>query len=572
MSLRRLGVSPMFRRGGEVIDPDAQLYFDELTGTVPQSYKSAINWGVTYAKNNNLWDKIDRLFWKATPNEQNATISVVNPTSTPSTTNAGITYISGLGHKANGTTGYVDSNFAPDDGVNYTQDDAGVTCLIIEKKQSVTRSMVVSWDTVGGYANALYHSTAPDKIYYAANSPTYYGYASTGPRVNGIHSVVRVDDSNIVGYLDSVVTLNQASASVARTSLDFYELAGNFNGAPDDYSENTIVCSVYHSGDINVSNLYTMLTGIAAKLSGNVVMEPLNESIAGMSAGDSVTVVNYGSGKLGMFFGWVFPGGAGDYQANWWKSLDGGATWAVQGALPYKSGHVNYGLREDGLVWFWGIDADSGSPTYEQQFVVTFDPVLETFDNISIQSLAGEDAQWGFYLDTTDELFQARYIGVGDTDLYKTSDGTTWTKACDLPDSINAFRSSAYVRNGVIRFCGGGRYNGSTETVDLVSGIYESTDGINWTTDEDLPLMLRSFWPTFFYYNGKEFLIRGYTNLGYTGNDGHVYAKTGSAWADCLMWHLTTRHAVGVCEYNGDIICMQGYYFADCYKITPFTP
>jgi len=67
----------MFRRGGEVIDPDAQLYFDEAGGALTSTFRSAINWGFLDLKATGNYDKIDLAIWATGPDQTLATTNLV---------------------------------------------------------------------------------------------------------------------------------------------------------------------------------------------------------------------------------------------------------------------------------------------------------------------------------------------------------------------------------------------------------------------------------------------------------------------------------------------------------------
>lgn len=290
-------------------------------------------------------------------------------------------------------------------------------------------------------------------------------------------------------------------------------------------------------------------------------MIPLNTNISGMTPTDSSIVVDLGNGNLGMFFGWE---GISTYATNWWKSTDGGYTWVQQGVLPFPSAHNVYGLREDGLIWICGYITDGVD--IGDFFVCTFDPDLETFDTIAqITPPVGEDAQCGFFYDN--ELYYAIYKGVDDVDLYRWNDGTSdLVKHCDLP-AENFYRSSAYVNGTTIKLTGGGLFDGMSETVDLVENVYVSTDGgLTFTVDYALPEPMQSLWPSLVTLSGRDIYIQGFRSQ--PRDDGHIYIRNGSTWDEIDEWTwLDGTHAVATCNFNGGIICMNGYLTNKAFRI-----
>jgi len=404
-------------------------------------------------------------------------------------------------------------------------------------------------------------------------SPTLTSQSQTDTLTNNdyVCIVITGDGTEIKYYLNGseIVAFNSGSGILSSGDSDRTSMIGAINYAPvlDDFTGYMDVVCFWNRPlePEEITEFYNSGTGKEYPFFFNALgfkMSPLNANIAGMTPTDSGSVVDLGNGNLGYFWGWE---AVSTYANNWWKSTDGGETWTVQGALPFASAHVTTGLRNDGLIWMWGVI--TGGVDIGKSFVCTFDPDLETFDtiNISAAPLAGDDAQWGVF--HKNEMYLARYIGANDVDLYKFNTGTNlWAKYSDLP-AANFWRSAAYSDGTNIRLTGGGLFDGGSNTVDLVEWVYLSTDdGLNFSQEIALPEPMQSLWPNLFYQSGRLFYVQGYRSQ--PRDDGHVYIWTGSTWFEVEEWTwLDGRHAVANCSFNGKQILMCGYLHNDCFQI-----
>lgn len=94
-------------------DEDAQLYFNQLDPQPSSAFKVAVNNLIKHLKASGNWEKFDRLWIHATEHQQNATISLVQPATTPISEVNAPAWVSGEGYTGNGSTSYLNTNFNP---------------------------------------------------------------------------------------------------------------------------------------------------------------------------------------------------------------------------------------------------------------------------------------------------------------------------------------------------------------------------------------------------------------------------------------------------------------------------
>ncbi len=266
--------------------------------------------------------------------------------------------------------------------------------------------------------------------------------------------------------------------------------------------------------------------------------------------------------ELGLFFGWNPSVFTPDTATNkWWLSSDGGVSFVEQTAFPFPLGttaHVCSGKRADGLIWFWG----RVQPSFKY-FVCTLDPTTKAWNVIDddVQGL-GNFAQWGFM--HKDYMYTVSEVG-GVFKVYKSFDGLMWNFVSDLPE-INYYDASAWSDGNIIRVAGGGVQYGAT-----IENVYESSDnGITWSVVSILPNYMKSVWPTYREFDGKEFYLTGFNNPG-AGLDGVMYYRDkGSTddWINANFHQLNGRHATPMTIFQDKLFLGFGYIVNDSYCIS----
>ena len=249
-------------------DADAQLYFDQLTGPVSDAYKIAVNTLVLSLKADGNWSELDRLWIHATENQQNARISLVNPTSTAITEVNTPTWTASKGYSGNGVNMYLNTNYKPSaNGVKYIQNSA--TAFVYLNQVNDT-SAGLSY-TMGGYDAASRQTDFSYSTVFGGSGLNSIGAdAVSGAFVtNGLFQIVRTASNVVKGYVNDVIKLNTATVSSARPGVNMFLLCRNAISAPASYSSNRISISGFGSGNVDHTTFYTAINTLSVSLGFN---------------------------------------------------------------------------------------------------------------------------------------------------------------------------------------------------------------------------------------------------------------------------------------------------------------
>jgi len=282
-----------------------------------------------------------------------------------------------------------------------------------------------------------------------------------------------------------------------------------------------------------------------------------NPGISGLE--DSAAYYPINNTEIGLFggFGTFPPLG----QTDKFFTTTNGSSFTEETPNPLGAfAHPVVGLRNDGLIWVFGRTISAG-PTIKF-FVATINTVTKAWTVIDNDVIGNENyLQWGFF--HNNEMYGAFDNGTNYV-LRKSSDGLIWTDVSILPSF--AVDSSAWSDGTRIRFAGGG-VDIAAPATDLITHVYESLDnGVTFTQVSELPINMRSIWPTYFLYEGYEIFISG--AWGPTNNDwGKFYYRIlgGGSWT---LSENTNRkfanyftypfHAPAFTNFNGNMYIAYG--------------
>lgn len=259
-----------FRRRGTILKPsgydsDAQAYFDELTGVIPDAFKSAINTFILTLKADGNFSLLDRLWLHATPNQQNARVSIVNPTSAQITEVNSPTWTANQGYNGDGATSYLNTNFnASTQGVNYTLN----SCLVAIYCRSAA---AIEGSDIGAIDGAnvtlmqirraanIYNSSLNDTAFISTASLSALGFFSSN-RLAGRSKQ----------YKNGVLLNDQINAVSAIPNIQNYALGFNLNGVATLATTRQYSITAFGSGSIDQSAFYTSIQTLATTLGFNV--------------------------------------------------------------------------------------------------------------------------------------------------------------------------------------------------------------------------------------------------------------------------------------------------------------
>lgn len=242
-----------------VFDPDAVLYFNQLTGTVPDAFKISVNNLIISLKSGGNFSEMDRFWIHATPNQQNARISVVNPTSTAITEVNGPTWTQYVGYTGNGITNYLDTNFIQNLAIKYTQNSAsfGNYCLGAASSIGIIMGTGPAYSYpqyLGG--NLIIKTNGLEISSAVVNARGFSCGVRTGVNSQGIYR----NGLQLATGVDSSVILTSNNWAI----LAFRDLTVS------DFSAQTVSISFIGSSAINQASLYASVQAFATEIGFNV--------------------------------------------------------------------------------------------------------------------------------------------------------------------------------------------------------------------------------------------------------------------------------------------------------------
>jgi hypothetical protein len=231
-------------------DPDADLYFSQLTGTVSDQFKHDVKVLVHKLKKQNMWNKLDRLWLLATENQQNSTISLVNPLSTPLTEYNNPTWTANQGYTGNsGASSYIDTNYnCSIDGVAFQQDSG---CLFMYSRTNLDGVVndigVVTQFPQNINCLTLRNSNLMDPYLNSPSQNTQIPCTDS----RGFFVCNRNSPTLIEVYKNGTLFGSTPGNSTAVPFLNNFLLCINYLGNPGFYSDRQLAVAGFGGGDLN---------------------------------------------------------------------------------------------------------------------------------------------------------------------------------------------------------------------------------------------------------------------------------------------------------------------------------
>lgn len=251
---------------GSRYDPDAILYFNQLTGSLPISFKNAVNTYVRALKTAGIWTQLDRLWLHATPNQQNARISIVNPTSTPITEVNAPTWTASMGYTGNGATMYLNTNFnLLTNGVNYTQNNALIG--FYSRTNAANALTIIGSDDAVNYS-VFYPCFAGTSYFYLNNAAA--GVGALQARSDGFFNSIRTIAARHDYYRNGVSFGSDLIVSTGAPNATLYALCRNQAGIANQFDVRELSLTCIGAGSINAADFYTATQALAVAIGFNV--------------------------------------------------------------------------------------------------------------------------------------------------------------------------------------------------------------------------------------------------------------------------------------------------------------
>jgi len=248
-------------------DPDALLYINQLSPTPSDAYKNAVNTLVQTLKTDGNWNELDRFWIHATEYQQNARISLVNPTSTAITEVSSPTWTANQGYTGNGTSMYLNTNYnTSTNSVKFTQNSGSIG---VYNRTNVAENKEDMGNLSASTANTVRCKQTTDGTQVGAlNQASGISIAVADAR--GLAASVRTGASAVALWKNGASITTNTNASLALPNYNIFVLCLNITGAPGNYSSKQIAMSFVGSGVVDQLKLYNAFQTFATTRGFNV--------------------------------------------------------------------------------------------------------------------------------------------------------------------------------------------------------------------------------------------------------------------------------------------------------------
>jgi hypothetical protein len=258
--------------GAPAYEPEYQAYLDRATTlgyTLPEVRLQAIhNQAIKSLKQAGLFSKLETLRFYCNDNNQIATINVADPTNKQNLLINSPSFTKNIGFTGNASTMYINENWVLSSGVKYLQNDAHIFVYIKVKGDSTTGIA-----TGASVTNPLRLSQINTRGKFARVNSSAAGDADSidDEGDNTSYLVSRLDNTTEKVYQNGQLKDTNTLPSGSRSNLAPFNLARNFNGSPDFYTNDTIACVGYGGGltdneALQMSNIIHTMVQAAALL------------------------------------------------------------------------------------------------------------------------------------------------------------------------------------------------------------------------------------------------------------------------------------------------------------------
>jgi len=211
---------------------EALALFARMEVQPDETRKQLIDGLITNLKTAGLWSGFDAFWGFAAHDQQAAPLNWIKDDHNCTEVNSPAFEVD-RGYTGNGTTSYLNSDFKPTDGINYTQNNCAIFIYLRTNQVGAsvidfgsndgTNGQVAIWPNVASTARGYINSALDLTTYVIASAV-------------GLTSVSRNSDTNVEHYKNGIKTLTDTRDSAARNSADIFILAFNGNGTPSSFS------------------------------------------------------------------------------------------------------------------------------------------------------------------------------------------------------------------------------------------------------------------------------------------------------------------------------------------------
>ncbi len=265
---------------GPSLDADTTAWVNAVVGaggSVSAGRQTVVNTLITSLKAHSLWTVHDRIWLLAAENTQSALIDIKNLSTA---TNSGATFTTDQGYAGNASSQYIDTNFAPNAGVNFTQNSASVSCYVRTNRTSgQDKSAVGVYDDLStGYTSRFEPYSNGDVIVCPLNTGganSFDQFSNAAGTARGFYTVSRTGSTTTDVYRNSSASslATRTAASATLISSSFYIGASRLTSAvAHRYSDDQIAVVAFGAGlsGANAAQFQTDINAYMTSIGTNV--------------------------------------------------------------------------------------------------------------------------------------------------------------------------------------------------------------------------------------------------------------------------------------------------------------
>ena len=252
-------------------DADAQAFFDRVTtagGSLSATEKLAVNQLVLDMKSYSIWSKMKAIYPMVGASSA-ACAQNLKSSSFTGTFNGGVTYAS-TGVTFNGSTGYMNTNFAPASNLTLS---SGHNSVYLRTNLAISNTVAFGVEISTSQRMVLFpYAFGVGWISDLFDNSTSRISSSSGPST-GFIVASRASSSSHKLFRNSTQLASSTSATTGTLpTLNYYIGGFNANGTPSFFSTNQIAFYSLGDGltDTEASNFYTAVNAFQVSLSRNV--------------------------------------------------------------------------------------------------------------------------------------------------------------------------------------------------------------------------------------------------------------------------------------------------------------
>lgn len=253
-----------------VLDADTIAFASILTTPLTATRLELINDLVVQLKADGNWTKLDRLWIHTTEAQDQAVVSLVNPSSTKITEHNSPTWAPNVGYTGNGTNMYLDTNYNPNtDGINYILNDAMLGSYI-RSNQLSDNAAVIGVTDASSYRSAIYPRYTTNTFFSQLNTAAANLISYSNNNSLGFFSVTRTASNLQTGYINGISKATNSGASTTVANYKINILSNSYAGTAAEFTLRTIGLSLIGAGTINQLKLYNAIQTFMTAIGANV--------------------------------------------------------------------------------------------------------------------------------------------------------------------------------------------------------------------------------------------------------------------------------------------------------------